>query len=65
MYRLATVFCALILGGCANASLKLPVGAPIIVEDENGRVVRHCQVVIVDGEAKTECVNMLSMMDWN
>ena len=61
MYKLTIVVCVVIIGGCANASFSVPVGGPVVVKDEDGGEVRQCQVVIVDGEAKTKCTDMLSM----
>ncbi|KPJ91701.1 MAG: hypothetical protein AMJ53_11035 [Gammaproteobacteria bacterium SG8_11] len=61
MYKLAIIVCAIVIGGCATSSFSVPVGWPVVVKDEDGSAVRQCQVVIVDGEPKTECANLLSM----
>jgi len=49
-----------ILISCADTSLIVPVGGPMSVKDENGREVRECQAVIVNGKPETEC-DKLSM----
>ncbi len=58
MYKLSITICVLLIGGCAKATLELPVGGPIVVKDEDGSVVRQCQIVIANGEPKTDCNDM-------
>lgn len=63
MYKIIAVLISISLYGCSNIGYLIPVGGPVSVEDEDGRVVRECQVVIDDGKPATECVDKLSMLD--
>ena len=49
MNKLNVLAFVLLLGGCADSSLIVPVGGSVVVEDEEGNTVRRCQVVLENG----------------
>lgn len=61
MNKLYGLVCFLVLSGCANPSFVVPVGGPVVVTGDDGRAVRKCQIVVENGEPKSECVDQLVM----